>query len=151
MNWPSHPKLNILSFEQNNTFYGSFLSLSGASWGTSWYMSLFDPHNSVIVWGCLSPKVICKIWWCHQIDIFSALLVFCEENPPVTSGYPSQRQVTRSFDVFFDLRLDKRLSKQSKRRWFETPPRSLWCHCNEHNHARKPRSIKYNRHLRIEL
>ena len=38
--------------------------------------------------------------------------------------------VTRSFDVFFDLRLNKRLSKQSRRRWFETQSRSLWRHCN---------------------
>ena len=29
------------------------------------------------------------------------------------------RPVTRSFDAFFDLCLDKRLGKQSKRRWFE--------------------------------
>ena len=27
--------------------------------------------------------------------------------------FPTQRPVTRSFDVFFDLRLNKRLSKQS--------------------------------------
>ena len=36
----------------------------------------------------------------------------------------------RNFDVFFDLHLSKRLSKQSRRRWFETPSHSLWCHCN---------------------
>ena len=36
-----------------------------------------------------------------------------------------------SFDVFFDLHLNKRLSKQSRRRRFETPSRSLWCHGNE--------------------
>ena len=42
----------------------------------------------------------------------------------------SQRPVTRSFDVFFDLRLNKRLSRQSRRWWFETPSRSLWRHCN---------------------
>ena len=35
------------------------------------------------------------------------------------------RQVTRSFDVFYDLRLNKRLSTQSRRRWFETPSRAL--------------------------
>ena len=29
-----------------------------------------------------------------------------------------------------DLHLNKELSKQSRRRWFETPSRSLWCHCN---------------------
>ena len=38
--------------------------------------------------------------------------------------------VTWSFDVFFDLRLNKRLSKQSGRWWFETSSRSLWRHCN---------------------
>ena len=42
----------------------------------------------------------------------------------------SQRPVTRSFDVFFDLCLDKRLSKHSRRRWFETQFASLWRHCN---------------------
>ena len=40
---------------------------------------------------------------------FSALLAFCEGNPPVTGGFPSQRPGTRSFDIFFDLRLNKRL------------------------------------------
>ena len=45
--------------------------------------------------------------------------------------FPAQRPVTRSFDVFFDLRLNKRLSKQSWGWWFETLSRSLWRHCNE--------------------
>ena len=40
-----------------------------------------------------------------------------EGNPPVTGGFPSQRPVTRSFDGFFGLRLNKRLGKQSTRRW----------------------------------
>ena len=31
---------------------------------------------------------------------------------------------------FFDLRLNKRLSKQNRRRWFVMPSRSLWCHCD---------------------
>ena len=38
-----------------------------------------------------------------------------------TGEFPSQRPVTRSFDAFFDLRLNKRFSKPSRRRWFETP------------------------------
>ena len=38
--------------------------------------------------------------------------------------------VTQGFDAFFDLRLNKWLSKQSRRWWFETPSRSLWRHCN---------------------
>ena len=37
-------------------------------------------------------------------------------NSPVTGEFPSHRPVTRSFDVFFDLRLNKRLCKQSRRR-----------------------------------
>ena len=37
---------------------------------------------------------------------FSALLAFCEGNPPVTRGFPSQKPVTGSFDFFFDLRKD---------------------------------------------
>ena len=47
-------------------------------------------------------------------------------NSPVTGEFPAQRPVTRKFDAFFDLRLDKRLSKQSWGWWFETPSHSLW-------------------------
>ena len=43
---------------------------------------------------------------------------------------PPKRQGTRKFKGFLDLRLNKRLSKQSRDWWFETPSRSLWCHCN---------------------
>ena len=51
-------------------------------------------------------------------------------NSSVTGEFPAQRPVTRSFDVFFDLRMNKRLSKQSWGWWFETPSRQLWRHCN---------------------
>ena len=47
---------------------------------------------------------------------------------PVIS--PHKRPVTRSVDVFFDLRLNKRLRKQSRGWWFETLLRPLWRHCN---------------------
>ena len=69
-----------------------------------------------------------RAWWLHQMEIFSALLALCVGNSPVTGEFPSQRPVTRSFDVFFDL--NKLLSKQSWGLWFETPSRSLWRHCN---------------------
>ena len=72
-------------------------------------------------------------WWRHQMETFSALLAFCAGNSPVTGEFPSQRAVTRSFDVFFDLRLNKRLSKQSWGWWSETPSRSLWRHRNEYD------------------
>ena len=45
--------------------------------------------------------------------------------------FPTQKPVTRSFDVFFDLRLNKRLSKQPWGWWFEMPSCPLWCHCND--------------------
>ena len=72
-------------------------------------------------------------WRRHQMETFCAVTALCVGNSPVTGEFPSQRPVTRSFDIFFDLGLNKRLSKQqqSKRRWFETPWRSLWRHRNE--------------------
>ena len=44
---------------------------------------------------------------------------------------PAQRPVTPSFDVFFDLRLNKHLNEQSWGWWFETLSRPLWRHCND--------------------
>ena len=67
-------------------------------------------------------------WWRHQMKAFSALQALCEGNSLVTGEFPSQRPVTWSFDIFFDLRLNNRLSKPSRRRWFEAPSRSLWSH-----------------------
>ena len=49
--------------------------------------------------------------WRHQMETFSALLALCAGNSPVTGEFPAQRPVTRSFDILFDLRLNKRLSK----------------------------------------
>ena len=72
----------------------------------------------------------CNAWWRHQMEIFSALLAICAENSPVTGEFPAQRPVTRSFDVFFDLRLNKRLSKQWWGWWFETLSHPLWRHRN---------------------
>ena len=69
-------------------------------------------------------------WWRHQMEAFSALLAICAGNSPVSGEFPAQRPVTRSFDVFFDLRLNKRLNKQSWGWWFETLSCSLWRHRN---------------------
>ena len=65
--------------------------------------------------------------WRHQMEAFSALLALCAGNSRVTGEFPTQRPVTRSFVVFFDLRPNKRLSKQW---WFETPSRPLLRHYN---------------------
>ena len=56
-------------------------------------------------------------WWRHQMETFSALLAICAGNSPVPGEFPTQRPVTRSFDVYFDLRPNKRLSKQSWGWW----------------------------------
>ena len=69
-------------------------------------------------------------WWRHQMETFSALLAMCAGNSSVSGEIPAQRPVTQSFDVFFDLRLNKRLSKQSWGWWFETLSCPLWRQCN---------------------
>ena len=69
-------------------------------------------------------------WWRNQMEIFSALLALCAGNSPVTGELFSQRPVTRSFDVLFDLCLNLRLNKQSWGWWFEAPSCSLWRYCN---------------------
>ena len=61
----------------------------------------------------LHQVLLFKAWWRHQMETFSALLAFCVGNKPVTGEFPAERPVTQSFGVFFDLRLNKRLSKQS--------------------------------------
>ena len=71
------------------------------------------------------PGIFYMSWWRHQLETFSALLAFCAGNSPA-----SQRPMTRSFGVFFDLRLNQQLSKQWRRRWFKTPSCPLWRHCN---------------------
>ena len=45
------------------------------------------------------------------METFSALLAICAGNSPVTGEFPAERPLMQSFDVFFDLRLNKRLSK----------------------------------------
>ena len=69
-------------------------------------------------------------WWLHQMETYHTLLALCTGNSPFTGEFPSQRPKTRSSDVFFDLRLNKRLSKQSWGWRFKTPSRSLWRHDN---------------------
>ena len=51
----------------------------------------------VRIW--LKCQEIVSSWWRHQVEAFSALLGFCAGNSPVTGEFPSQRPVTRSYDV----------------------------------------------------
>ena len=94
---------------------------------------IYDLAGSRIVWQwwaavwCVSETT----WWRHQMETFAASLAICAGNSPVPGDFPTQRPVTRSFDVFFDLRLNKRLRKQSGGWWFETLSRPLRRHCNK--------------------
>ena len=58
-------------------------------------------HQSSIV---LAFVLWINPWWRHQMETFSALLALCVGNSPITGEFPTQRPVTRSFDVFFALR-----------------------------------------------
>ena len=99
--------------------------------------------NPVRYQSCTKPSINCKgaslywigsllshSWWRHQMETFSAVLAICAGNSPVPGEFPAQRPVTRSFDVLFDLRPNKRLSKQSWGWWFETLSRPFWRHRN---------------------
>ena len=85
-------------------------------------------------------------WWRHP---FSALLAICGGNSPVTDEFPAQRPVTRGFYAFFDLRLNKRLRKQSWGWWCETPSHSPWRHCDGEdiaNQSMMERASRTNSH-----
>ena len=63
---------------------------------------------------------------------YNVTVMICAGNSLVPIEFPAQRPVTQSIDVFFDLRLNKRLSKQSRGWWFEMPGSPLWRPCNDH-------------------
>ena len=112
-------------------------------------MPLEIPIHYFITW-CRNPVQTVNIWlqlwnrfkWCfclRQLDAIAwksdvgrfailrkqnmYLQVSSNKNPfPGPGEFPAQRPVTRSFDVFFDLRLNKQLSKQPWGWWFETLP-----------------------------
>ena len=92
---------------------------------SSWHPMSVDGFHRLLTW-CHPEDG--DTWWRHQMETFSALLAICAGNSPVPSEFTAQRPVTRSFDVFFDLRLNKRLSKQSRGWWFETLSHPLWRH-----------------------
>ena len=88
-----------------------------------------------------SAAYVCRSWyltrWSHAQfmmtssngNIFRVTGPLCGEFTG-PGEFPTQRPVTRSFDVFFDLRLNKLLSKQWWGWWFETLSWSLWRQCD---------------------
>ena len=45
------------------------------------------------------------------MESLSALLAICVGKSPFAGEFPAQRPVTQTFDVFFDLLLNKQFSK----------------------------------------
>ena len=75
-------------------------------------------------------------WWRHHMEAFSALLVLCARE------FTGHRWIPRTYGQWrgawmFSLicALNKRLSKQWRGRWFETPSRPLWRHGNVGNYT----------------
>ena len=108
--------------DDNNPPRVDFIITMSACWRIK---CLYGP-----VW-CVLSVVLCFVAsWHHQMETFSVLLAICAANSLVIGEFPAQRPVTRSFNVFLDLHLNKRLSKQWQGWWFEMPLCPLWHHCN---------------------
>ena len=83
-------------------------------------------------------EVVHYDWWSLHMMTSSNGNIFRVTGPSCgeftgPGEFPAQRPVTQSFDVFYDLRPNKQLSKQPWGWWFETLSWSLWRHCNEKN------------------
>ena len=83
---------------------------------------------SAFLW--LYYQLIYDAWWRHQMETFSAILATARGINRSPVNFPHKGQWHGAFDVFCDLRLNKRLSKQSWGWWFETPSSPLWRHSN---------------------
>ena len=102
-------------------FLGSFQTLAKV---------IFAPPKSLHVYPCYDHIWNISMMTSSHGNIFRLTDPLCGEFTG-PGEFPTQGPVTRSFDVFFDLRLNKRLSKQPWGWWFETPAWSLWHHqCN---------------------
>ena len=100
----------------------------GASMGHIWGRqdpggSHVGPMNFAIWEATYKPNSQCCMKTSSNGNIFRVTGHLCGE---FSDEFPAQRAVTRSFDVFFDLRLNKRMSKQSRGWWFETLSCPLW-------------------------
>ena len=92
-------------------------------WLDIWWHQAITRTEPILTYHHWGPVTI-NAWWCHQMETFPALLALCVGNSP----HKGQWRTTLMF--FFDLHLNKWLSKQPWGWWFETPSRSLWRCCN---------------------
>ena len=126
--WLTHLSVRIYLHLRSNRTSKMFQSACYCClcFGAYCYQAITSTPASIFC-SCLDNQIT---WWRHQIETFSAVQALYEGYPPVTGGSPHKKTVMQIFDIFFDLRLNKRLKIQSIRWWFETPSCSLWRHCN---------------------
>ena len=128
--------ISIVRFLRPITHIRFHFSERSTKWKTHYshcFQSIVTTSNSNAI-SFSMDKLCClfvaAVWWCHQMETFSALLAICAENSPVPGEFPTQRPMMRSFDVFFDRRPNKGLSKQWQGWWFEMQSSPLWRHSN---------------------
>ena len=97
-------------------------------------------HYSVVSWW---PGAFVHYWGHRHLQCWLTYYVLNHLNhiSNITGVCSLKFRSLHYSDVSFDLRLNKRLSKQWRRRWFETPSRSLWRHCN----TMRPRDVCVHR------
>ena len=98
------------------------INVKTSSWILVWYLTTSQRNTPRQIWLNMMTS--------SNGNIFRVTGPLCGEFTG-PGEFPAQWPVTQSFDVFFDLRLNKRLSKHPWGWWFETPPWSLWRQCNE--------------------
>ena len=84
----------------------------GSFWSVSLYIYIYTiSRQTSLMQRLLTRSTEAFTWWRHQNGNILRVTgpLWGESN--VTGGFPSQRPVTWSFDVFFDFRLNKRLNK----------------------------------------
>ena len=110
-----------------------------------WFETQWRPYDSGNVqWSVRHSFLFSHMMTSSNGNIFRVTGPLCGEFT-APGDFPTQRPVTRSFDVFFNLRLNKRLSKQPWGWWFETPSWSLWRQCNEYVESDNALSCQWNR------
>ena len=76
---------------------------------------------------CATHWRLHSAWWGHDMETFSASVILCKGNPPVTSGFHWQKISTAVFAIFLDVSLTKLLNKVIYQ-WFGIQ----WLYCNGH-------------------
>ena len=128
------PKPNLLDMPMKIiiTIYlkNTLLTTKPYAWSEN-ELKAWEPRSSFAARLDRARGVFCPImlwfnfplpWWRHQMETFSALLALFEGNTLFTG-------------IVCGLGLNKRLSKQSRRRLFEMPSRSQWRYCNVQNNS----------------